>query len=95
MITNLEDISNLLSKECPICCEDYDNTEKKPIVMDCGHTICINCLKPILLSQKKCPFDKLPLKQRLESYPVNWSFLEILNSKLFNLLQIWRKLKNL
>lgn len=78
--TTLEDFSNLLSKECPICCEEYEGINIKPIVMDCGHTICIICLRPILRNQKQCPMDKLPLKQSLESYPVNWSFLEILSS---------------
>lgn len=80
MVSKFEEFSNLLSKECSICCEDYNNNEKKPVVMDCGHTVCIMCLKPILQTQKKCPFDKLPLKQRLENYPVNWSYLEVLNN---------------
>ena len=83
MITNLEDFSEIFSKECPICCEEYTNAEKKPIVMDCGHTICIICLSLIYRSQKKCPFDKMKLNQRLETYPINWTFLEILNSKIF------------
>ena len=80
MISNSADLSNILSKECPICMEEYENLHKKPMVIDCGHTICIDCLGPILRTQRQCPFDKKPLKQRLESYPVNWSFLEILIS---------------
>ena len=83
MLSNFEDFSNLLTKECPICFEEYDSKLQKPVVMDCGHTICINCLKPILGNQRQCPFDKLPLKNNLNSYPVNWSYLEILNSKKF------------
>jgi hypothetical protein len=81
MLSNFEDFSNLLTKECPICCEEYDCKIKKPLVMDCGHTICIICLRLILNFQKQCPFDKLSLlKPTIESYPVNWTYLEILNS---------------
>lgn len=81
MISKLEEINNLLSKECPICLEDYDNKAKKPIVMECGHSVCYSCLSAILRSSRKCPFDKKDLRNQLQNYPINWSYLEILNSK--------------
>jgi len=80
MITSLEQISNILTKECPICLEDYDSKNKKPMVMECGHSVCYTCLTSILRTSKKCPFDKRELANLLQNYPVNWTFLEILNS---------------
>ncbi len=80
MITKLEEINNILTKECQICLEDYDCKAKKPMVMECGHSICCTCLSSILRTSKKCPFDKRNLLNLLQNYPVNWTYLEVLNS---------------
>jgi hypothetical protein len=70
--------------ECQICFEDFDNWEKKPIVLDCGHTICQNCLKSIVLSSRRCPFDKrLFTKSNIDLFPINWSYMDIIQSNTF------------
>ena len=40
---------------CNICFENYNSSNKKPmIMMQCCHTICLNCLNDLGL--KECPF---------------------------------------
>lgn len=67
---------------CGICYEDYDIKNKRPHVLNCGHSLCSNCLKSIVSKQKEnertCPFDKKPLSNNILNYPVNWAFLEML-----------------
>lgn len=72
--------------ECQICFEEYDINNKKPVVLECGHSICNICLAQILSSNnanlKKCPFDKILLTyQQIQNYPVNWSYIDIISSK--------------
>jgi hypothetical protein len=42
---------------CPICMHRYDNLEKLPISLTCGHTLCKQCTVSMMTSRKvKCPF---------------------------------------
>ncbi|KAF1749413.1 hypothetical protein GCK72_025881 [Caenorhabditis remanei] len=44
---------------CGICLENYDNDEKLPKVLNCGHTICLVCLDSLEKSNGylvSCPF---------------------------------------
>ena len=69
--------------ECQICFEEYDIYNKKPVVLDCGHSVCQHCLSQLLSLNsinKKCPFDKKPLQRNYDSYPVNWSYVDIISS---------------
>jgi len=71
--------------ECQICFEEYNNDDKKPMVLDCGHTICNSCLMSILSTNqvrlRKCPFDNKELKRNANEYPVNWSYIDVITSK--------------
>jgi hypothetical protein len=68
--------------DCQICFEDYDIKTNKPLVLDCGHSICRNCLRSVLATNRKCPFDKVTLTRSLDSYPINWAYIDIIGSKL-------------
>jgi hypothetical protein len=82
----------IIQLECQICFEDYNNIDKKPVVLDCGHTICQNCLKSIMLSSRRCPFDnRLMSKSNIDLFPVNWCYLDIIQSNL-TLIQIIKSL---
>lgn len=80
--------SNGIILECQICCEDYEIKTKRPLVMDCGHSICEVCLGSIIRSTKKCPFDKKELRRTIDQYPINWSYIDIISSKHYILIII-------
>ncbi|CAB03269.2 RING-type domain-containing protein [Caenorhabditis elegans] len=51
-------------KECPICCWNYDNEDRLPRVMDCGHTMCHTCIISTINesdTEPICPFDREPM----------------------------------
>ena len=62
-------------KICEICCEEYDNNERKKIKCPkCGLELCLSCGKRILLSQTieyRCPNQKCK---------ENWDFTFIYNT---------------
>ncbi len=83
MINNSVDNSIVL--DCPICFEEYSVKKRKPVVLDCGHSICKDCVVSILSSRiRKCPFDNTDLKRSAKDYPVNWSYIDIISSKYFS-----------
>jgi hypothetical protein len=57
-------MENLL--ECSICLDKYNNKDKTPRILKCGHTFCSLCLKELskvgnlenYLPYIKCPLDK-------------------------------------
>ncbi len=85
------DISSMIL-ECQICFEEYNISNKKPMVLDCGHSICQSCLQQITSSSQinlmKCPFDNKALQRNFNQYPVNWSYIDVINSKINCLLRL-------
>jgi hypothetical protein len=82
MISCIEYKNSGIILDCQICLEDYNIYDKKPIVLDCGHSICQDCCKQIFENiRRKCPFDNSDLLRRIEQYPVNWSYIDIITSK--------------
>ncbi|KAK3913380.1 Tripartite motif-containing protein 3 [Frankliniella fusca] len=42
--------------QCELCFEQYDMLERKPKILDCAHTYCLECLtKHVRMSGKTCP----------------------------------------
>ena len=83
----MEKLSNISNPygimiECQICFEEFDLLNKKPLVLDCGHTLCSQCLAQSLKGRKKCPFDNKDLKKFLDHYPTNWSYYDIISSNI-------------
>lgn len=73
-------MENLL--ECNICLEKYNNKDKIPRILKCGHTFCTKCLKEITrvssslemnLPFVKCPLDKTigHSNTNIEEIPIN------------------------
>ena len=69
---------------CPVCFEDYEETEHAPKVLTCGHTICSQCLVGIIDTNKdkaKCPECRVRVNpNRFMSYPTNYTVLQIMNT---------------
>ena len=54
--------------QCEICLEFYDDNNKIPMILKCGHTICKMCLEPILKKEKKkCPH----CNEEIKYYKIN------------------------
>jgi hypothetical protein len=67
--------------QCTICFEEYDLTKRKPLILECGHTICNLCVKDILKCAKKCcPFcNKSLIKRNVSSFSQNFAYMELIN----------------
>lgn len=42
---------------CPICCNEFEASQRVPISLGCGHTICKPCLTT--LYNRQCPYDQV------------------------------------
>lgn len=68
---------------CNVCSVDYDTTKHAPrILVDCGHTLCSQCLTRILTDPKlkKCPFDNRPFNTSqtlLNNFPFNYALIAL------------------
>ncbi len=68
---------------CNVCSVDYDTTKHAPrILVDCGHTLCSQCLTRILSDPKlrKCPFDNRPFSRSqilLNNFPLNYALIAL------------------
>ena len=71
-----------VSCSCPICYDIYSNTDLTPLVIECGHTICKQCLINIFKSRKRsCPLCKTNLlKRNANDYPKNFQLLDNLDT---------------
>ena len=64
---------------CEICKSEYTK-ENKPLILNCGNTLCNNCLKNLLKTKEnKCPFNKEHIHKKDEKFPVNYSFFDIVS----------------
>lgn len=64
--------------ECPICMENYDPIERKPMLFPCGndHTTCYVCIQDMHNKGKiTCPFCNLEQKIPLKKMPVDKKLL--------------------
>ena len=63
---------------CKICLEDFNNSNHKPIiVMQCGHTFCLECVKQLKKQEFICPNDREPITNQKPNY----ALLDFLNFK--------------
>lgn len=50
------------SDVCLICLEQYDDGERKPIILPCGHILCTACVRIMAHKRRyksiKCPVDR-------------------------------------
>jgi hypothetical protein len=66
------------SMECGVCLETYDSAQKQPVVLDCGHTICKECITDILDMGSTCPFDRKQIAKGLADLSINYSLMEMI-----------------
>lgn len=51
------DNSNQAVLQCGVCLESFSQL-RKPIILNCGHTVCMDCLSKFNQAKKECPFCK-------------------------------------
>uniref|UniRef100_V5G646 RING-type E3 ubiquitin transferase n=1 Tax=Anoplophora glabripennis TaxID=217634 RepID=V5G646_ANOGL len=67
---------------CPVCCNSFDEKQRSPISLGCGHTICKGCLSN--LHRKQCPFDQTNISIDVENLPVNTALLQLVGPTVKN-----------
>ncbi|XP_031558019.1 roquin-2-like isoform X2 [Actinia tenebrosa] len=60
---------------CPICCNEFDDSLRRPISLGCGHTMCKACLST--LHKTQCPFDQAAVSIDIDKLPVNTALLQL------------------
>lgn len=68
--------------ECGICLEQFNESKRKPVVLPCGHTICIPCISLMAKDNSvECPFDHKKHEVKIEDLPINFQVLGFLDAK--------------
>ncbi|XP_019640712.1 PREDICTED: roquin-1-like isoform X2 [Branchiostoma belcheri] len=62
---------------CPICYNEFNENQRKPISLGCGHTVCQTCLGQF--HSKQCPFDQTAITVDTDVLPVNYAILQLVN----------------
>ncbi|KAM3874440.1 E3 ubiquitin-protein ligase TRIM32 [Diretmus argenteus] len=69
--------------ECPICLETYNEDQMRPKLLQCGHTVCRQCLEKLLASTingVRCPFcSKVSRMSSISQLADNLTVLKILD----------------
>lgn len=76
----MESVDEILT--CYICMEKYNDTDKKPLFISCGHTFCCKCIRFIFKKPTfRCPLDKKEHKyEAFTAIPTNFSVLNCFHS---------------
>lgn len=69
--------------DCIICMMIYNRTDRKPLVLTCGHTFCKICITNMFKIKDRegllCPLDKkVQPWQIVDEVPVNWTIMDLL-----------------
>ncbi|KAH8395213.1 hypothetical protein KR222_002379 [Zaprionus bogoriensis] len=63
---------------CPICCNEFAASQRVPISLGCGHTICKVCLTTLYTRQ--CPFDQTLIVTDIDNFPINYALLQLVGN---------------
>ena len=55
--------------ECGICFHRYNETDRLPLSLPCGHVFCKSCIKSLSFQACQCPIDKHKFPASLETLP--------------------------
>lgn len=55
--------------ECGICTSNFNSGERQPLILQCGHTFCRECLRCRLGPQRWCPYCRHPIRKEVEELP--------------------------
>ena len=67
---------------CPICYDHYNDKDKIPRILSCGHTFCQNCLMDLRTSNiLTCPTCRTYFSPDVKQLIKNFTILDCLNSE--------------
>ena len=66
--------------QCPICYKEFDNHDRQPISLGCGHTFCVSCLSK--LSKTQCPTDQASVETDISKLPYNYALLQLVGEEM-------------
>lgn len=76
----MESLEGVLT--CSICMEAYNESDRKPLFLLCGHTFCGKCLRLVYHKPSlNCPLDKKTHKfESFDKIPINFSILNLIST---------------
>lgn len=81
--------------ECRVCFERFDEIERRPRILPCGHHFCTHCLLGLIKEESiQCPTCRqIHITEEVSSLPINFGIEEILNFKAKEEISVERKPK--
>jgi Ring finger domain/B-box zinc finger len=61
--------------ECGICFHRYNESDRLPLSLLCGHVFCKSCMKNLFASSSLCPIDKHKFPPSLDNLPCCYAIL--------------------
>ena len=66
--------------QCSICSNQFDQHNKKPVSLGCGHTFCESCLSK--LPKTQCPSDHVNVETEISKLPFNFALLHLVGAEI-------------
>lgn len=66
---------------CAVCFEKFKTERNFPMILECGHTICSECLNDVINKNPICPICKGSITLSLENHKKNFIVIDIICSK--------------
>lgn len=68
--------------ECDVCRSDYDTTTKRPLILNCGHTFCRECVEALARRGLiKCPNCRTSEMRSIAAIPTNSVLMPVLEDR--------------
>ncbi|XP_026288213.2 uncharacterized protein LOC113213382 [Frankliniella occidentalis] len=69
--------------DCTICMEDYDQEQRAPKILPCGHTVCLQCLQGCAQGSRRqrCPTCRAIFNVSPTSLPNNFDLLRLIDQR--------------
>ncbi|XP_042216400.1 tripartite motif-containing protein 3-like [Homarus americanus] len=79
----------MASQDCQVCLEPYDDKERRPRCLSCGHTLCTSCVADtITCGPLYCPFCRIIHSSPVSSaddVPVNYTVVSLLQDNAYSI----------
>lgn len=63
--------------DCKLCNTKFCKANPAT-VLECGHSLCLNCIKALYLNTYKCPYDQISLTASPKNLSPNYALMELI-----------------